>query len=221
MEKSREEKSFRVILGTLHIKVFRHGKSIVVQKNLANTNVKTQTKIEVHFELFQPDDFPKAAEKFMKLGIDAEKIFGPGDMCIVGEVAGRIVHWTWFALNGNYVMEMEKRIQMPSLDSAYVYAGYTVPEYRGLRIAPKAEEEMYNHLHNRGIKRVFGLIESSNFPSLKYHRSIGFRKIGTIRFIRILGLRLYLCRGETEKDCKTIRKLLSSEKDRSKFQLIC
>jgi ribosomal protein S18 acetylase RimI-like enzyme len=220
MERSEKVKSLRQILGTLYMSVFRYDKSVVVEKILTDTSVKTETKIEVDFKIVQPDDFPKIANKFKKLEIDAEKMFRSGDMCIVAEANGEIVHWTWVTFKENYVMEMEKKIRIPNSNSAYVYAVYTVPEYRRLGIAPKAMETLLSYLHDRGIRKVFALIHPSNFPSLRYFRKVGFKKIGMIKLIKILKLNLYVCRGETRKDYNTIVEMLSTEEDQSKFQLI-
>lgn len=66
METSEKVKSLRQILGALYLSVFRHDKSVVVEKILDDANVKTETKIEVDFKLVQPDDFPKMAESIRR-----------------------------------------------------------------------------------------------------------------------------------------------------------
>ena len=44
--------------------VFRHGRSIVVEKILADIGIKTETKIEINFKLVQPDGSPKIANSY-------------------------------------------------------------------------------------------------------------------------------------------------------------
>lgn len=224
MKRSEKAKSLRKTLcDLLYLNIFRHEKLVVIEKILADTSIKTETKIEVDFKLVQPNDFPEFTNKFKKthFPIDAEEFSKSGDMCIVAEARGEIVNCIWVSLNENYVTEIEKKIRMPNSHSAYTYAANTDSEYRGLGIAPRAMEELFNYLHERGIKRVFGLVRLSNFPALRYTQKAGFRKIGMIEYVGILKLRLYVCKGETEKDYNTLIEMLSTGEDRSKLQLIC
>jgi len=185
-----------------------------------DSDIKPKTNIKVNLRLvLQPENFPSIVNKLQKFGIDAEKRFRSGDKCIVATVNGEIVHWTWVAFKEAYVGVLEKKIRVPDTNSAYVYGIYTLRKYRRLGIASKAMEALLNHLHSRGIKRVFVLIHHNNFPSIRYHQKIGFKKIGTIKFIKILKLKLYSCIGETKEDYNFISGMLFI-KDHSKFQFI-
>lgn len=214
METSEKVNSLRRILGAIFTSVFKRDILLVVEKMLADAGVKTETKVEVDLKLVQRDDFPKIASKFKKFKTNVGKMFESGNTCIVAEINGEFVHWTWVSFNEAYVTEIERKIRINS-DSAYMYAFYTVPEYRGLRIAPKAMEKILNYLHERGIKKAYTLIRPNNFPALRYTHKVGFKKIGMIKFTKICKLKLYRCKGETKKDYNTLIEMLSIEGVRS------
>ena len=202
------------------MRLFRYDKSVVVEKILTGSNTRVMLKIKVDFKLIQPDNFPDFAKKFKEFEIDAEKLLQSGDMCIIAEANGRIISCVWVALNENYVMEMEKYIRMPDSNSAYLYAVYTVPEYRGFGVAAKAIEKLLVHLKKKGVRKVYALIHPNNFSSLRCFQKVGFKRIGMVHFVRILKLKIYVCKGLTRRDHKIITEMLSNERDKSIFLLI-
>ncbi len=221
MKTSEKVNSLRQILGAIFKSVFKREIMLVFEKMLAKSCVKIETKIEVDLKLVQDDDFPKIGDKFKKFRTNVGKMFESGNTCIVAEIHGEFVHWTWVAFNEAYVTEIGRKIRLNS-GSAYMYAGYTVPEYRGLGIAPKAMGKILSYLHKRGIKKAYALIRPDNFQALRYTHKVGFKKIGMIRFIGISKLRLYRCKGETKKDYNTLIGMFSIKGGRSLLdKLLC
>jgi len=201
-------KGIRSRIGRILYSIFRTEKIFVFERTLTNLCPKAKVKVEVDVKLVQRDEFPKIANNFKKFKVDVEAIFEDGRMCAIAEIDGDLVHWTFVAFNEAYVMEIERKIRVSS-DSAYLYAGYTAPEYRGLGIASKAMVKILCYLHERGIKKAHALIHPNNFPSLRYTHKLGFKKIGTITFIKICKLKLYKCKDETKEDYNTLMKMLS------------
>lgn len=178
--------------------VFKREKLFVIEKRLTDASFKTEAKIEVNLRLVQRDEFPKIANKFKKFEVNVEEMLEDGDVCAIAEIDGNLVHWTLVAFNDAYVGEIERKIRV-SPDSAYLYAGYTAQEYRGLGIASKAMEKILCYLHEIGIRKTYALIRHDNFPSLRYTHKAGFKKIGTIKFFKICKLKLCRYEGETKK----------------------
>lgn len=204
---SEKVNSIKHRLGRIFSSIFRREKTFVFEKTLNDFCFKAKAKVEVDVRLVQRDEFPEIANNFKKFKVDAEAIFEDGRMCAITEIDGDLVHWTFVAFNEAYVMEIERKTRVSS-DSAYLYASYTAPEYRGLGIASKTMEKILCHLNERGIKKAYALIHPNNFPSLRYYHKAGFKKIGTITFIKIYKLKLYKCKGETKKDYNTLVEML-------------
>lgn len=188
--------------------ILRREKIFVFKKTLADADFEIKAKVEVDVRVVQRDDFPKIAEKLKKFEIRAQERFEMGHTCIVAEVHDDIVHFKWVAFKESYVGELERKIRI-SPDSAYVYSGYTVPEYRGLGISPKVMEKTLQHLSEMGIKKVYACVRHNNFPMLRVKQKETFRKIGTITYTRIFKLRLYQHEGETEEDYNELKEMFS------------
>jgi GNAT superfamily N-acetyltransferase len=180
---------------------------IFFEKVLDDPGFKTETKLDIDVRIVQCNDFQKILDKFKELNIDVEKNYGTADIYAVAEIDGKPVHIRGVKLNWAYVGALERKIRLSS-DSAYLYGAYTVPEYRGLGVAPKVTERIFYHLKQNGIKKVYACIQSNNFPSLRYAQKVGYLKIGTITFIKIWKLKLYRFKGETKKGYDTLIKLV-------------
>jgi len=198
--------SLRPRLGTLFSNFFRREKFYVLEKTLVDACSEIEPKVKVDVRLFHRDDLPKNAK--FKLGIDGDEKFGTNDMCATAEIHGELVHWSWVAFNEAYVGEIERKIRINS-DSAYVYAVYTAQEYRGLGIASKAMEKICDYLYEMGVRKVYLYTRHDNFPMLRVAHKAEYQKIGTMRFIKVCKLKLYRCKGETEKDQDTLTRMLS------------
>jgi len=188
--------------------IFRREKIFVFERTLTDACFKIEAKVEVDARPAQHDDFPKISKRFKKFDTIAEERFKIGHICIVSDMHGDIVHLKWIAFNEAYAGELERKLRIDP-DSAYIYDTYTVPEYRGLGIAPKVMEKAFSYLYERGIRKVYVCIRHNNFPSLRAAQKEGFRKIGSITYTRIFMLRLYRCKGETKEDYNKLKEMFS------------
>lgn len=93
-------------------------------------------------------------------------------------------------------------------DSAYAYDAFTIPEYRGLGISPKVLAEALKYLRaNTKIERIYMCISHTNYLSLRAAQKEDLRKIGVIKYLRVLNLRRYKFEGKSDEDLKTLRDL--------------
>ena len=175
---------------------------------MPKVGLKTVNRAKVDVRLAQGDDILKLS-KFKKFrGGKAEERVREGHLCFIAEKNGDIVNYAWVSLNETYVNEIERRIRLGS-DSVYRYDGYTVPEYRGMGILPTVLTKSSDYLFQNGIKEIYDIVASNNFPSLRAHQKVGSRKMGEITFIRLFKLRRYECKGETAKDCIRLKEMFS------------
>jgi RimJ/RimL family protein N-acetyltransferase len=63
-------------------------------------------------------------------------------------------------------------------------------------VASTIMQEVSNYLHEKGIKKIFILIESQNSSMLKVAKKAGFKEIGEIKYLKIGKLALYRRKGK-------------------------
>lgn len=182
---------------------FAREKIFAFEKSLP-ANIKMEAKVEVEVRVAQKVDISKLADKFgargMKEGIRR------GHLCFVADVGGEIVHYKWVAFDEAYVSELRRNIHIDS-DSAYIYSTYTVPDYRGFGLDPKVTAKVFDYLSEKGIRKVYILVQHSNLPSLRVMEKLGYRKMGEINFTQVLGFGKYRCQGATENDGNRIKEM--------------
>jgi len=69
----------------------------------------------------------------------------------------------------------------------YMYKGFTLAPYRGLRLYPISQTRTLAEFKMRGLKGMVFYVESNNFNSLKSGYRIGARDCGRIQVIRVMG----------------------------------
>ena len=178
-------------------------------EKLTDQRLKAKAKINVNVRIVESEDFPKIAKRFENLleteAINRSKM---GHICFGAELNGEFVHSTWVSFNNAYVGPLERKLRVSS-DSAYIYDIFTVPEYRGLQIAPKVFSDVLNYLRDiRKIKKIYVSISHTNYSSLRVAKKEGLRKIGAIKYVRICRWRLYRFQGETKEDHNKLKQML-------------
>jgi hypothetical protein len=70
---------------------------------------------------------------------------------------------------------------------AYMYKGFTLPEYRGQRLHAIGMSRALREYTELGCKGMVSYVESNNFPSLRSCYRMGYKNFGTIYFARMIG----------------------------------
>lgn len=180
------------------------------EKILNVQNKKPEYKTKINVKIVLRDNFSKILAKFRELPINVEQNYGIADLCAILEINGKPVHIRGVMLNKIDIMSIERKIRIDS-DSAFLYGAYTVPEYRRQGMAQKVTDEIFCYLKQIGIRKVYAYIKKNNLPSLRYARKVGYRRIGEVKFLKILKLRLYTFKGETKHDYDTLNKIFSKK----------
>ena len=165
-----------------------------------------EAKVKLKVKLASKSDVSKLTERFGGRG--KMEALERGHLCFIAEIGGEIVHYKWVTFDEVYVSELKRKMHLDS-NSAYIYAVYTVPRFRGLGIDPKVTTEVFDYLYEKGVEKVNILVRSSNFPSLRVVKKVGYRKMGEISFLQVLSYKKHAYKGSTETYHSKMRELFS------------
>ncbi|HEX3871917.1 MAG TPA: hypothetical protein VHV77_15840 [Pirellulales bacterium] len=105
------------------------------------------------------------------------------DLCFAAFDGDRLVNYSWYALDA---IEAEHSLgfamSFPS-DTAYLYKAFTHPDYRGRRVHHLATLRAFDELPSLGVRRVVGIMEYGNWPSLRSHVRLGGKLLARITTI--------------------------------------
>jgi len=192
------------------MKFFERNQFIFFEKALSDDPTDVKTDVGINVRLVQKDDFPEVIENFPTLSmIEVENRFNAGHLSFGAEIDGTLVHVRWLSFNEAYLGGLNRPLHVDS-NSAYLYDAFTIPKYRGLGISPNVFAEVLNYLRaNTKIESVCLCISSTNFPSLRAAQKENLRKIGVVKYLRILNFRRYTIEGENKEDPKKLKTCLA------------
>lgn len=73
---------------------------------------------------------------------------------------------------------------------ALLQYGLTLPQCRGLGLAPAVQREVMRYLKEQGCKRMYSLVQSRNQSSIRSLKKGGFVQVGKVRLIKIFGFQV-------------------------------
>ena len=117
------------------------------------------------------------------------KRFAIGDHCAVVLSGDRMVGYGWFCVRATHVEERYLyRIPIPP-NAIYAYDYYIVPQYRIKGAWLLIQAHMAELMKTLGRSRVIALVDYGNEISMKSHLRFGFRRVCTVRALRVWGKR--------------------------------
>ena len=134
---------------------------------------------------------PEDAEAYGRdVGTDSADTFrarlSDGTGCYVVEMDGRLVHASWVTTTGAWTREIRAYLYPPP-GHAYIYESFTLPSARGRGLYPFALTEICRAAVQRGLARVWVMVEADNNASLKAVTKAGFEAAFTISVVRRWG----------------------------------
>lgn len=115
-----------------------------------------------------------------------EQALARNDECLAVIVAGEPACVCWYARSGPVVLYRLWNVDFPD-GCIYVHAAYTLPAHRGKRLLEHNLHAALARYAGSGATALFGMVESSNYPSLKAFRRAGYAHHGTIHAAAIRG----------------------------------
>lgn len=200
-------KDFYLLAVEVGRRLFARERIVAFVKSLS-APLEMHPEVKVDIRLAQLGDISKLKERFSIRGM--KEMLRDGHLCFIADMEGQILHFKWVAFNEAYVSELDRKVHLDA-SSAYIYASYTVPEYRGLGLDPAVTAEVFDYSREKGIERVYILVRHNNLPELSVMRKAGYRAMGEIKFTQVLGLKKYTCDAASEEDCSKIKEMLLLE----------
>ena len=88
--------------------------------------------------------------------------FDKGDQCFVAFSSNNeVAHSRWVSTNDTYVPELQMNTR-PRAKQAYMYDGYSKPDYRGRGIDGAVRNFIFETLKSQGIENVYSYVRSDN-----------------------------------------------------------
>lgn len=115
---------------------------------------------------------------------DAVERFRKGDRWFVGidAATGKLANYRWVTTTWEFVPEIQRNV-VPEPGEVFVYALYTVPEYRKRGIDSFTRQYTYDLLYRTsGITRVIATIFAGNTANLRASRRF-LKKIGRVWYV--------------------------------------
>ena len=109
---------------------------------------------------------------------------GVKDFFVATDCEG-IQHISWIY----YQNDHNRFIRLGHADAEIKYC-LTLPPFRGQGLYPIVLKTIVRHLSSEGFHRVFICVHKDNQPSIRGIEKAGFKRIGRIRFIKVIGVQL-------------------------------
>jgi GNAT superfamily N-acetyltransferase len=110
--------------------------------------------------------------------------FNCGDICCVAKFEGKIVSYCWISLNGGYIEEIDRNINLKN-NEIYLYDAFTESEFRGKSIFPCILTAILKYGRQKGYHKSLIFALSSNHPSLRAIKKAGFGRFQSVYFVSI------------------------------------
>ena len=114
-----------------------------------------------------------------------------GDRCLVARHKHRIVGAVWGSSTRMNTQRSLGRDLSLAAGEAYQYDAYTLPEVRGMGIAPALSVAWLRHLRDEACTAAIRLTFPWNVPALRSHAKAGYRVAAVVRCLG-LGRRRYV-----------------------------
>lgn len=132
------------------------------------------------FRFLRADEIRRyAGDPELKLTADlAARIEAGRDLCFAALDGNRLAAYGWYALDSiegehNFGVAMS----FPA-DAAYMYNGFTHPEYRGLRLHGRVMGLALKALASRGVTSLVSTVDWTNHASLRSCERLGYSRLG-------------------------------------------
>ncbi len=136
-------------------------------------------------------------DKFGKLKDLFLSDMGNGHTLIGAFLDHQWIGYLWISFKPVEVEEVDRFIHF---DGAYLYRAHVKEEYRQRGIYKRMLQFSLNQIKNKYKKdMVYGIIETSNIPSIKGVEMLNFSRIGTIKYSRIFLWKKYEEKIENNK----------------------
>lgn len=152
---------------------------ILVERFLSPPPSRPKLAVATQIGLLSPPEVASERSGFRE-ALDPSSIsdrVARGHSCFAVWVEGRIVHTAWVAVERATVEYLGRDLLLEP-DEIYIFDSYTLPGYRGMKIAQARGAYVARHYAQRGFRRSLGLVAVENAAGLAVPEALGYRRIG-------------------------------------------
>ncbi len=195
-------------LRSLFIKTGRQLKKVCFDTNAAVwffKNLTIQISAEqnegVKFELAEKCEFDQwlqaHSEQFPWIYVEQEVLATANDprFCFVVKANNDIVAFLKVAVKSAYVLDYDEHLSL-STDMAFVQDTFVLPQFRRKEIAKFLLSHAMIFLSNRGYNWIFCHIPEWNIASRRLYKSLGFKRLAHVYFVRLFKWKFYTTNPE-------------------------
>ena len=117
-----------------------------------------------------------------------------GSLCFVARHDGRAVGTCWVAPDHPYDAFLDLELLLSAGD-AYLFDAYTLPTFRGQRVAPAICAHQLRYCRDAGFRRAMRATFPENVSALRAHAKSGFRQVGVVGRVKLGPWRRYFAHG--------------------------
>lgn len=110
-----------------------------------------------------------------------------GEICFVAVKGERAIAYVFAGLAGT-PSTRDAHLQLRPED-AYLWAGYTLPQYRRQGVVKAVNLSLCRYLQEKGYQNVILLVDDHNVASLGHCYKMGYRVTDRVTYLKILGWR--------------------------------
>jgi len=183
----------RIVKRVLRRPTFR--RCYVLVLNVSGGVSPARAKIPITCGVLNPAELESLAnvDHFQKSLRMYRSRLAEGQICFVAKHKGRIVAATWIETGFAHSTGSLGRGFPLRADEAYGHSSFTVPEHRGNRIMPELNAFALKWLAHLGFHRLVILVDRRNEAALNADRRAGFRRVGSVGYLEMLGWRWNFC----------------------------
>jgi hypothetical protein len=121
-----------------------------------------------------------------------------GDECYAIFDGDTLANYGWYSRKPTVLYPSDLTIHFAP-QFVYMYKGFTLDRYRGLRLHAISKTRALSAYLERGLSGMLSCVESNNFNSLKSTYRMGAHDCGRIRVARIMGRYVIRADGQCKK----------------------
>lgn len=112
-----------------------------------------------------------------------ERVRGGRDLCFAALAGDRLAAFGWYALESIEPEHAGGAAMSYPADVAYMYFGFTHPEFRGARLHGVGMALALQELAKRGVTKLVSIVAWTNWASLKSCQRLGYTMLGNMATI--------------------------------------
>jgi hypothetical protein len=173
-------------------------------------------RTRVHFRFGDLADLARLSPDFHQYDAEAKRYslerLQAGDRLILGETGRQVAFYGWI-MSGRIDLGVRKLFPVGP-DTVASYRLFTVESQRGNKLCSAYYAFLEQELRKQGVRRIVSWVDAHNRSSLRVHDGVGFRRIGAIWHLRVLGHSLFFVPRNTRLRMQNIDLMVPAEVQR-------